>query len=171
MLDSKLRRISFFIPTAWLTYEKDPQRGQQVSQTIDYIWNFYTSAQFLGLCVVIFHDHLSLDFVLKYSTDKIIFEEIVPAKSYSTNDLRFIIYQEYLKKHHYEWILMTDASDVYFNSDPIIHMSQHKENVSLYLSPDWGTFKTNWWMENKMKQCYDNRIDSWTDEWNLKFES
>ena len=64
---------------------------------------------------MIFHDHLSLDFVSKYSTDKIIFEEIVPAKSFSTNDLRFIIYQEYLKKHHYEWILMTDASDVFFN--------------------------------------------------------
>ena len=64
---------------------------------------------------MIFHDHLSLDFVSKYSTDKIIFEEIVPAKSFSTNDLRFIIYQEYLKKHRYEWILMTDASDVFFN--------------------------------------------------------
>ena len=114
-LDGKLRKISFFICAAWLTYEKDPQRGQQVSQTIDYIWNFYTSAQFLGLCVVIFHDHLPPDFISKHTTDKISFEKVKPTKSFSTNDLRFIIYKEYLEKHPYEWILMTDASDVFFN--------------------------------------------------------
>ena len=153
--------------TAWFTYQKDPQRNKKVSETFDYIWNFYTTAQFLELCVAIFHDHLSPDFVSKHETNRITFQKIVPAKDYSTNDLRFIVYQEYLKYYPYDWILMTDASDVYFNNNPFFHMSQNKQNVSLYFSPDVGTYKTNEWMTNKMKQCYSDRIRSWTHEWDL----
>ena len=52
---------SSVILTSWFTFQKDPQRGKQVAQTINYIWNFYTTSRFLGLKVVIFHDHLPLE--------------------------------------------------------------------------------------------------------------
>lgn len=159
---------SSVILTSWLTYEKDPQRGKQVPQTIDYIWNFYTTCRFLGLRVVIFHDHLPPEFVKKYSTDKISFEKIEPTKSFSTNDLRFIIYQQYLTKHPYEWILMTDASDVYFNNDPMVRMASDPKEKSLFLSPDIGTFESNRWVKEKMKKCYPTQTKSWIHEWKLK---
>ena len=117
--------------TSWYTYDKDPQRGKKVPETINYIWNFYMTARFLGINAVIFHDHLPPDFISKHTTDKISFEKVTPTKSFSTNDLRFIIYKEYLEKHPYEWILMTDASDVYFNSNPMDFMSQNQKNTSL----------------------------------------
>lgn len=63
---------------------------------------------------------------------------------------------------------MTDASDVYFNSNPILYMSGNRNKLSLYLSPDKGTFKSNWWMKNKMKECYKDRVKSWKNEWNQK---
>ena len=43
---------SSVILTSWFTFQKDPQRGKQVAQTINYIWNFYTTVRFLGLRVV-----------------------------------------------------------------------------------------------------------------------
>ena len=158
---------SSVILTSWFTFQKDPQRGKQVAQTINYIWNFYTTSRFLGLRVVVFHDHLPSEFVQKYSTDKISFEKIEPTKSFSTNDLRFIIYQQFLAKHPYEWILMTDASDVYFNNNPLVQMATNPENKSLFLSPDTGTFESNGWMKDKMKKCYPERIKSWIHEWKL----
>ena len=153
--------------TSWYTYDKDPQRGKKVPETINYIWNFYMTARFLGINAVIFHDHLPPDFISKHTTDKISFEKVTPTKSFSTNDLRFIIYKEYLEKHPYEWILMTDASDVYFNSNPLDFMSQNQKNTSLYLSPDIGTFESNEWMKSKMKHCYPERVKSWIHEWKL----
>ena len=50
-------RWNGIILASWFTYHDDPQRGHQASQDIDYIWNFYTSSQYLGLNVMIFHDH------------------------------------------------------------------------------------------------------------------
>ena len=155
------------ILTSWFTFEKDPQKGRKVPVTINYIWNFYTTCRFHGLRVVIFYNNLPPDLVTKYSTDKITFEKIEPSKSFSTNDLRFIIYKQFLEKHSHEWILMADASDVYFNSDPFIKMTQNTKNISLYLSPDIGTFESNGWMKSKMNQCYPERTKSWIHEWKL----
>ena len=155
------------ILTSWFTFEKDPQRGRKAPATINYIWNFYTTCRYYGLKAVIFHDNLPPDLITKYSTDKISFEKIEPSKSFSTNDLRFIIYKQFLEKHSHEWILMTDASDVYFNSDPFIQMTQNTKNISLYLSPDIGTFESNGWMKSKMNQCYPERTKSWIHEWKL----
>ena len=162
---------SSVILTSWFIYQKDPQRGKQVSHTIDYIWNFYTTAKFLKLNVVIFHDHLPLEFVSKYKTSEISFQKIVPSKSFSTNDLRFISYEDHLKKNSYAWILMTDVSDVFFNSNPLVYMSQNRNNTSLFLSPDVGTFSSDgsggYWMRDKMLQCYPSRVKSWIHEWRL----
>ena len=170
---NKINGWNGIILASWFTYQDDPQRGQKASQDIEYIWNFYTSSQFLGLNVVIFHDHLTRDFVSKYTTETISFQLIIPSKSFSTNDLRFIIYDDFLKKNPYEWILMTDASDVFFNRNPIAQISQNKENTSLFLSPDSGTFGKidngdGFWMINKMIECLPGRSKSWVHEWGLK---
>ena len=165
---SKDKTPNSVILTSWFTYSKDPQRGKRVPQTIEYIWNFYITARSLGVKVVIFHNHLRAEFVSKYKTDKISFEKIVPSKSFSTNDLRFIIYEDFLRKHPHDWILMTDASDVFFNRNPFVDMSQNQNNTSLYLSPDIGTFRSSRWMKRKMQQCYPYRIKSWIHEWNLE---
>ena len=155
------------ILASWFTYVQDPHHIIQVPDTIDYIWNFYNTSRFLGLRAVIFHDHLPPDFVVKYSTDKISFQKIQPDENFYPNDLRFIIYDRFLEKHSFEWILMTDIRDVYFNSDPIIRMSKNPKNISLYVSPDFGTFESNPWMKDHMMKCYPERIKLWTDEWGL----
>ena len=148
--------------TSWFTYEMDPQRDMEVPHTIDYIWNFYITARFLGINIVFFHDHLSPQFVSKFTTDKISFEKVLPMKEYSTNDMRFIVYKEFLEKHPFKWILMADASDVYFNSNPILnYMSQNQKNTSLYLSPDTGSFGSNPWMQYLIERCYPESVESW----------
>ena len=156
------------ILASWFTYRKDPQRGIQVSQNINYIWNFYITSNYLGLRTVIFHDHLSPDFVTKYSTDAISFRKVNACESFTTNDLRFIIYYEFIETYTYEWILLTDASDVYFNSNPFILMHYDRNNASLFLSPDIETFKSNGWMKRKVKECYPEGVQSWALKWSLK---
>ena len=163
------RQTRSVILASWFTYDTDPQRGIYVSKGIDYIWNFYATARYLKLNVVIFHDHLSNDFVSKYTTETILFERIVPIKSFCPNDLRFIIYKNYVEKHPtYDWILMTDASDVFFNNDPLSYMGYHKQDNLLYMSPDTGTFGSNSWMTATLKRCYPDRVKSWKNEWKLQ---
>ena len=156
------------ILASWFTYVKDPHRMIKVPDTIVYIWKFYNTIRFLGLRAVIFHDHLPPDFVVQYATDKISFQKIQPDEYFYPNDLRFTIYDKFLEQHSFEWILMTDVRDVYFNSDPIARMSTNPKNVSLYISLDSGTFESNPWMKDHMMKCYPERIRSWTDEWGLR---
>merc|ERR1712166_860795 len=155
------------ILTSFLSYSKDPQRGTQVQTTIDYIRNFYLTLRFHQLQAVIFHDSLSANFIAKYGTSLIKFEKVVPGRSMSTNDFRFKAYREYLGRTQHNWVLMTDASDVFFNSNPFDYMIQHEHGHMLFMSPDIGTIKSNGWMQNMMKRCYKVNTNS-ADIYNSK---
>ena len=65
---------------------------------------------------VIFYDDLSEAFINKYQNDRIEFIKIQP-KNWgvtSMNDIRFIIFLEYLKNNHFDKVIISDAADVIF---------------------------------------------------------
>jgi hypothetical protein len=147
--------------TSWLTYAKDPQRGNQVSaESTDYIYNLYTSATHLNVSLVVFHDGVSEELVDTHSNQWVTFKRVAPSMIYSTNDYRLKLYNDYLQEHDFGSVLMTDASDVFFNADPFEHMHQHGQNRSLFIGIDTGfkKFDQNAFM---VPTCFGNQSSTW----------
>lgn len=145
---------------SWYTYSRDPQRGSQVSsESIEYIYNLYTTATHFGVPLVVFHDALTEEFVAKYTNEYVSFQHAIPDPSMSTNDFRFFPYLEYVKEHKLDSILMVDASDVFFNSDPFSYIQEHEgPKDQLFMSHDNGSFTSRSW---KVPQCYGKESLSW----------
>jgi hypothetical protein len=147
--------------TSWLTYAKDPQRGNQVSaESIDYIYNLYTSATYLKVSLVVFHDGLSEELVDTYSNQWVTFKRVAPSMTYSTNDYRLKLYNNYLQEHDFGSVLMADASDVFFNADPFEHMHQHGQDRSLFIGIDTG-FKRFDQTAYMVPTCFGNQGSAW----------
>jgi hypothetical protein len=150
--------------TSWLTYAKDPQRKQQVSATsIDYIYNLYTTATHLKVSMVVFHDSVSAKVIDAYSNQWVTFKRVGPSTKYSTNDYRLKLYNDYLQEHDLRSVLMADASDTFFNSDPFEHMHQHEQKRSLFIGLDTGlhgkqNFDRSAWM---VKTCFGIQSSKW----------
>jgi len=106
------------ILSTYFSSKPDIQRGQRQSiDDFDYFADWYTSIVRLGMYGVIFHDELTDHFVKKHTCDNIKFEKVALGEL-STNDERFFIYEDYLKKNKYDNIFMTDISDVWFKKNP-----------------------------------------------------
>lgn len=145
--------------TSWFSYAKDPQRGHVVSvKTIEYMYNLYTTAVALGIPMVVFHNAVPDSIVQKYSNSFVTFRKVSPGHGYSTNDYRFIVYNEYVKSHDMDFVLMVDASDVFFRSDPFIYINKHEHDHKLFMSPDDGTFHSQAWNVGK---CYGTKSRTW----------
>jgi hypothetical protein len=147
--------------TSWYTYSKDPQRKIQVSsKSIEYIHDLYVTATHFKVPLVVFHNDLTDEFVEKYSNDYVSFRRVeIKDPAVSTNDFRFFPYLEYVKKEQPDSILMVDASDVFFNTNPFNYIHEHEgPKDQLFVSDDNGPF-TYWsWMVNK---CYGNSAKGW----------
>jgi hypothetical protein len=91
--------------------------GRVKQNDISYIQRWYESVKALGLNARIFCDNLSQEFIQKYETDKIKFVP-VDTSDYSYNDWRFFCYRDYLVENHFDYVFMTDSSDVIVASDP-----------------------------------------------------
>jgi len=148
--------------TSWFRYRRDPQRHVQVSKDIDYIYNMYVSATHLKIPVIIFYDWLSNEFIEKYSNDYITFKHVEPDRHYSTNDFRFMPYLEYIiqEEENVDSVLMIDASDVFFNSNPFDYIHEHENKTNqLFVSHDnGGTFGWNSW---RVDVCYGDVAHMW----------
>ena len=146
--------------TLWYTFNRDPQRKVQVSsESISYINNLYTTATYFGVPLVVFHDALTEEFVAKYTNEYVSFEHAIPDPSMSTNDFRFFPYLEYVKEHDFDTVLMVDASDVWFNSDPFSYIQEHEgPQDQLFMSYENSDFEHDSW---KVPECYGDAARSW----------
>jgi len=150
------------ILTSWFRYRRDPQRHVQVSKDIDYIYNMYVSATHLKIPVIIFYDWLSNEFIEKYSNDYITFKHVEPDRHYSTNDFRFMPYLDYIiqEGENLDSLLMIDASDVFFNSNPFKYIHEHEnEDNQLFVSHDNGN--TFGWDSWRVDVCYGEAAHNW----------
>jgi hypothetical protein len=148
---------SGLIMTSYFTYADDPQRKKRVTPAFDYMANFWNSVIFHDLSSLIFHDNISDSFVEEFSSRKIHFHRVNPHMTWSTNDYRFKVYNHLLKTTSYTYFLFCDISDVFFNSDPFLHMMAYPQR-SLFLSYDLGKFHKAAW---RVKDCYNQTGESW----------
>jgi hypothetical protein len=146
------------ILTSVFDYKKDPQRHKKISSNFDYIANFYNSVHFHKLNAVIFHTGFSEDFVRMYTTKHILFRKVLPNVDMSTNDYRFEIYSKFIKSEDVGFVLMVDASDVFFNTNPFNYMHDHEHGHTLFMSPDIGNFHSKAWRVNR---CYGDDGKKW----------
>ena len=144
--------------TIFGTTKPDPQRNYKIDPTFEYMRNFYISAKWLNITVIIFYDNLTQTFRRKYTTQNINFQKITMDKQLSINDYRFIVYHNWLKMQVYKNILFVDIADVFFWRNPF-HYMKNKVNHDLFISSDIGTFKSNPWMKRNFKKCYGNKFN------------
>lgn len=149
---SEHEKYSHVVLTSWFNFANDPQRGSRVSvDTIDYMYNLYVTATHLRVPVVVFHNAVPDSLVATYSNQWVTFIKVVPDPRYSTNDARFLMYDTYVRTHNVSSLMMVDASDVFFNSDPFKYIHSHKEH-ELFMAPDIGTFHDMAW---GVQKCFD----------------
>merc|ERR1712157_43021 len=69
-------------------------------------------------------------------------------------------YLEYVKESRASHVLMVDASDVWFNSDPFDYFRKREDrNSTLFMSHDLGLFKKDSW---GVPGCYGSSANKWS---------
>lgn len=140
--------------TSYYTYQIDPQRKyKQSSDSIEYIHNLYATATHFHIHTVIFHDSLTQEFVDRFTNDYVSFQKVMlDPKGFTTNDFRFFPYLDYVKQETPDTIMMVDASDVFFNSNPFDYIKEHEgPKNQLFMSEDKTKF---FWRSWRVPQCY-----------------
>ena len=161
----QLRRRQFFnaatdvdvVLAAWILGAPDAQAVEpthiQPSNTFRYIENFYVSVMYLGLHVVILHDHLSENFIQKYQTQRIQFHRVPsPPAGRSPQDHRFFQFQLFLKDYRFRQIVFADSSDVFFFHSPFKYMK--RSSSALFVQKDVGNLQNNLWAKVKFRWCF-----------------
>ena len=119
--------------TVYCNTKTDPQRGKFVDgNSYDYISPWYRTMKDKDLHGVIFYDNLSEEFIEKYQTDKIRFLKCTIGKL-SINDERYFIYYNFLLKNKYEYVLLSDVSDVEINKNPFDFMKLGVHSNRLFI--------------------------------------
>lgn len=153
-----LRSEKNVILAAWYLGQPDAQAAESThfkpSNSYTYMRNFYESATFLDLPVIVFHDHLSPLFERAYTTDKFKFHRTgPPPRHISPQDWRFFRFAEFLSKEPlYDNVIFADLSDSFFFHDPFAYMRDRQEH--LFITRDVGTLHNNMWMREKFLWCY-----------------
>lgn len=83
----------------------------------NYIDEWYNSVTKLDLEGYIFHDNLSVEFQNTYKNNKIKFIKVNDSH-WSNLDYRWFCYQDFLKNNTFDYVFMTDCSDVVVVQDP-----------------------------------------------------
>jgi len=167
--------------SVYLTSAKDPQRQKthEANQFLKVRSWLQTAKRHINLKrtdIFLFVDTASKEFCAKISPVVCV---RVQQKGWgrrlnlSTNDWRFLIYEDFLKKagqKKYEWILTTDLFDVEFGGDPFEYMEEqnkmHTEIFAAFETED--TFFDNWvpwvyhggrqfwerWVRESIERCY-----------------
>lgn len=91
--------------------------GRVKQNDISYIERWYDSVRKLGLEARIFCDNLTPEFIKEYETNKIKFVMVEPP-DYENIDSRHFCYRDYLQKNKFDYVFLTDSSDVIITADP-----------------------------------------------------
>ncbi len=153
-------RSKSVVLTSYFTFANDPQRHKRVTPSFNYLANFWNTAHHHGLEVVIVHDDLPKQFIHQHSTSKIRFHKVSASTHWSTNDYRFYSYLQLEGLKNYDYALISDISDVFYNSDPFLYMSA-RPNSRFFVSLDQGSFHRDAWM---VKRCYGDEAESWDQQ-------
>ena len=100
--------------------------GRVSNNEINYIKPWYDSVNNLQLNGFVFHDNLSEEFVQQYTTNKIKFIKAGDSEC-SNLDYRWICYEKFLEENFYDYVFLTDASDVTIVKDPLSLFLEFKE--------------------------------------------
>lgn len=139
--------------TTYFTKGNDPQRTTKwLKDDFNKIKDFYNSVLQHNLNCLIFHDGLSESFIHSYQTEKIRFE-YSDSSNLNLIDVRWLIYQEYLKNHQeIENLFCLDVSDIIVQNNPFLHI----ENNKIYCGDEEETNeKSNWMLHGY--NCLDNQ--------------
>lgn len=135
------------------SFDKDPQRGKVLARDKEeYVQSWKQSVERLGMPGTILHDKVySPEFVAK-ENGTVRYVHMNPAHQglYSDPDLveltpsdwRFIALHDYLRTHEgeFEYVILTDGSDVEFRSDPMMYMRKVDEALGhkyVYGQEEW----------------------------------
>ncbi len=147
------------IMTIYYTKFKDPQRDKYVEKdSYEKMRKLYESVKRNNLEMIIFYDELTEEFRKKYETEKIKFiwyVEILKDKKYeldSMNDMRFMIYYEYLEKNKdkYGKIMMIDLFDEEINGNIFNSIKYDK----LYVSYDRDRDFNHYYIKDRIIKTY-----------------
>ena len=123
-----------------------------------YMKQWFASAIRFGLRLVIFHDNLDDATMARikkvHSTTE--FVKVSDMKGRTTNDYRFYLYNDYLKKHpEVRYAVATDMRDVKFFADPFKQMEVIGDYV--YIGMDVSFYLSGWdhsWLSGVIRQCH-----------------
>ena len=147
-------KLQDIILTSFFTSVKDQQRNVHMPAIIDYMYNFYISAKYHNLNVLIFHDNLTNHFVQNYTTNHVKFNKVEPWNdTMSTNDKRFVLYYDRVLKHQPKKVLLLDIADIIFWGNPFEYLNTSSED-NIFLSPDYANLLSNNWMKDNFRRCY-----------------
>lgn len=139
------------ILSTYFTSKIDYQRCKhQSNDDYQYIKDWYESIISLQLKGIIFHDNLSDNFVRKYQNKNIKFIK-VKVGNLSLNDERFFIYLNFLKENIFDYVLMTDISDVVFNKNPFLIIN---DKYDLYIGSEPWNFQHKDWILERYRIIY-----------------
>ncbi|XWV24930.1 hypothetical protein QJ856_gp0851 [Tupanvirus deep ocean] len=147
-------KMENIVLSIYYTNYMDPQRNiHQKKNNFAYIKNFYESIARNNMNAVIFHDGLSQEFIEKYQNKNITFA-LIPNESYgltSMNDIRFMIYLDYLKKHNnINKVIISDAADVEFYCNVFDDFKENK----LYVCYDRDRTFHHYYLQDRIKLTY-----------------
>ena len=119
----KFPQGSDVIFTSYFTSKENPQldaRGQRQivpKNDLNYIAPWYVSVTHHKMKGVVFHDHLSADFIAQHETDNLQFIAYHPDR-YSLNDERYLALDAVLKCNRLGKVMLTDACDLQIKKNP-----------------------------------------------------
>lgn len=145
--------------TIYYTKFIDPQRNNyKTSDNFKLISGLYNSVNNLNMKLIIFYDSISDKFIKKYQNDAISFVSLMPfIEKYnyemgSMNDIRFLIYRDYLLENPiYTKVLITDLFDEEFLSNPFddILSDQH-----IYANYDRNRTYEHYYIVDRINKTY-----------------
>lgn len=97
------------------------------------------------------------EFVQRHTSEFVQFEFIPSLQGRSTNDARFYVYRDYILAHRsIKRVLLTDASDVYFQRNPFELMA-HLQDSKLFVGTDIDMFHSMeviGWLAPRLLSCF-----------------
>jgi len=156
------------ILSIYYTTYKDPQRNKYIEcDNFNKISKLYNSVIKNNLNLIIFYDNLSEEFINKYSNENVkfilfmpILEKIKCFNLSSMNDIRFLIYLDYIieNKLLYEKVLLIDLFDEEINHDPFKLFTTE----NLYVSYDRKRDFNHYYIKDRILKTY-GKLDNFSD--------
>lgn len=139
--------------SSYYTMKNDPLYKKHVdTDSHNYMLPWYETVKAHGLFGVVFHDSLSPEFTEQYSLPNIQFIKVDSSVfNNSNNDLRFLVYLDFLRDHYFKKVLMTDLCDVMFLKNPFDFIDSPEK---LYIGSETRKIKNSMFCVELFKQVY-----------------